>query len=317
MEFRNIEAFLSVAERASFTQAGDQMHLTQSAVSQLIRRLEEELGEPLFVRNGRAVHLTRTGADLLPVAAEAMKWLRKLSAKSAPRPEEITGGLRVGTAAAATSYLWADTYRAFTQTYPNVQLDVLTTQQTEKTTENLLNAELDVGIIPFPIPSSRLTGTILGHHEALLVAAPSHPLARKRKVTLDDLGAARFILYQRRMNFRALAERYFAENAIDPPVILQTNDTNLVRSMVEAGCGLAFLPDWGIQRELAEGRLIALPHPGPRLREEFGIVYLTRGICTAAQEFVKFCLEHNDLLPAVARGGFHGRPPAAAKKSRM
>ena len=304
MEFRHVEAFVSVAELESFTRAGDQLHLSQSAVSQLIRRLEEELREPLFVRNGRRVRLTRTGLELLPSAHEIMKLRTALAEKVAPRPEDISGGLRVGTSSAATAFLWARTYQAFALRYPKIELDVRATPQTQNTVEDLLSGELDIGVLPFPISSPRLVGKVLGHHEALLLAAPSHPLAKKRNVTLADLAEARFILYEQRMNFRALADTYFRELGINPKIVLQSNDTNLIRAMTEVGFGIAFLPDWGVQRELKEKRLAVIKAPGPRLREEFGVVHLAHGICAAAQEFVKFCMANNNLLPRVSRGGF-------------
>ena len=305
MEFRHIEAFIAVSERESFTRAGKQMHLTQSAVSQLIRRLEDEIGEPLFVRNGRAVRPTRAAVALLPAAMELMRLRREFAGRVTPTPAEITGGLRVGTSSSATAFLWARTFQAFAQAYPRVELDVRATQQTMNTLEDLLSGEIDVGILPFPVPHPRLTGRVLGHHEALLVTSPDHPLASKATLTVEDLADARFILYEQRMNFRALSDRYFRTLAISPSVILQSNDTNLIRAMAEVGFGVAFLPDWGMQRELQEKRLVVLPKPGPRLFEEFGAMYLARGISPVAQEFVHFCSENIDLLPPVARGCLH------------
>jgi DNA-binding transcriptional LysR family regulator len=304
MEFRHVEAFVSVAELESFTRAGDQLHLTQSAVSQLIRRLEEELREPLFLRNGRRVRLTRTGVELLPSALEIMKLRNALSEKVAPHPEDISGGLRVGTSSAATAFLWATTYQAFALRYPKIELDVRATPQTQNTVEDLLSGELDIGVLPFPLGSPRLVGKVLGHHEALLLAAPTHPVAKKGRVTVADLADARFILYEQRMNFRGLADTYFREIGINPNIVLQSNDTNLIRAMTEVGFGISFLPDWGVQRELKEKRLTVIKGPGPRLREEFGVVHLSHGICAAAQEFVKFCMANNHLLPRVSRGGF-------------
>ena len=303
MEFRQIEAFIVVLEQESFTRAGDLLHLTQSAVSQLIRRLEEEIGEPLFVRNGRKVRPTRTGGELLPAALEILRWRHVFVERTMSVPEQITGGLRVGTSSAAAGFLWARTFQAFAHVYPNIELDVRSTQQTMNTMEDLLNGELDVGILPFPIPHSRLTGHILGHQEALLVASPDHPLAAKYKLTARDIVDAKFILYEHRMNFRALSDLYFRTLGISPPIVLQSNDTYLIRSMTEVGFGVSFLPDWGIQRELDERRLVSLRKPGPRLLEEFGVMHLARGISPAAQEFVRFCREHIDLLPPIARGG--------------
>ena len=303
MELRQIEAFIVVSEQESFTRAGELLHLTQSAVSQLIRRLEEEIGEPLFVRNGRKTKPTRTGEELLPAAMEMMRWRHVFVERTTSVPEQITGGLRVGTSSAATAFLWAHTFQAFAQKYRNIELDVRSTQQTMKTLEDLLRGDLDVGILPFPIPHSRLTGHLLGHQEALLVASPENPLARKSTLSLDDLATARFILYEHRMNLRALSDVYFRTLGLSPQIVLQSNDTYLIRAMAEVGFGIAFLPDWGVQRELEEGRLVVLNKPGPRLLEEFGVMHLSRGVSPAAQEFVRFCKENINLLPPGARNG--------------
>lgn len=302
MEFRHVEAFVCVAERESFTRAGDQMHLSQSAVSQLIRGLEAELGEPLFVRNGRSVCLTPTGAKLLPAAMDLLARRQAFAGVAPPRPEDVTGDLRVGTSAAAPSFLWVRMFEAFAATYPNVNLTVRATSQTQTTVEAILAGELDAGFLPFPLPDPRLGGQLLGHQEAMLLAAPDHPLATGGPVSIGALGAAPFILYERRMNFRALAERFFRVLGIAPRVVLQSNDTNFIRAMTEAGAGVAFLPNWAVQKELAAGRLTVLDVSGPRLYEEFGTIYLKRGICVAAQEFVRFCVAHPELMPECSRG---------------
>jgi DNA-binding transcriptional LysR family regulator len=305
MEFRQIETFIVASEQESFTRAGHLLHLTQSAVSQLIRRLEEEIGEPLFVRNGRKIKITRAGEELLPAAMEIMRWRHVFVERTMTVPEQITGELRIGTSSAATAFLWARTFQAFAQKYRNIELDVRSTQQTMKTLEDLLSGELDIGILPFPIPNPRLTGHVLGHQEALLVASPGHPLAARSAPSVKDLAEAKFILYEHRMNFRALSDVYFRTLGISPRIVLQSNDTYLIRTMAEVGFGIAFLPDWGIQRELQEGLLVALNKPGPRLLEEFGVMHLSRGVSPAAQEFVRFCKENVDLLPQYARGGLH------------
>ena len=307
MEFRQIEAFIVVSELESFTRAAERLHLTQSAVSQLIRRLEDEIGEPLFVRNGRAVRPTGTGVELLPAAMEIVRWRHVFVDRSSQEPAQITGGLRVGTSSAGTAFLWARTFQAFAQAYPRVALDVRSTQKTVNTMEDLLSGDLDVGIMPFPLPHSRLSGVVLGHHEALLVAAPEHPLAAKRSLTAADLENAKFILYEHHMNFRALSDSYFGVLGVSPLVVLQSNDTHLIRAMAEVGFGIAFLPDWAVQRELEERRLVALPKPGPRQFEDFGAMYLSRGISPAAQAFVRFCEEHIDFLPRIAQGGLPRR----------
>lgn len=301
MEFRHLEAFVSAAERESFTRAADHMHLTQSAVSQLIRRLEEDIGEPLFIRDGRKVRLTQAGYELLATANEILKLRQVVAKRAPPPPESITGILRIGTSSSAAAFLWAPMFQAFAQTYPNIDLDVRTTSHTVKTVENLLSGELDIGYLPFPLTNPRLEGRVLGNHEALMVGAPSHPLAAKSALTVEDLATARFILFEEGMNFRSVANYFFQRVSMIPQIVLQSNDTNLIRAMVEVGFGIAFLPDWAIQRELAEGSLVRLPVEEHLLYEELGLAFLQRGVCLTAKEYIRFCESNRHHIPAVAR----------------
>jgi DNA-binding transcriptional LysR family regulator len=301
MEFRHIEAFIAVADRGSFTRAAGQLHLTQSAVSQLVARLEEELGETLFLRHGNHVEPTQAGLSLLSSAVDVLNARRTFVEHARPGGTSPSGRLRVGTISAATAYLWATTYQAFTVAYPKIDLDVRATSRTLDTADAIVGGMLDVGFMPFPLNQSRLSGHVLGRHQALLVAAPDHPLARRRRLRVQDLSEARFILYEDRMNFRRMADNFFQEIGTAPNVVLETNDTHLIRAMVEVGMGIALLPDWSIQSELASGRLVVLKSPGPTLAEEFGVVHLARGASTLAQLFARFCVERTNLLPEVAR----------------
>ena len=301
MEFRHLEAFVSAAERLSFTGAADHMHLTQSAVSQLIRRLEDDIGEPLFIRDGRKIRLTAAGIDLMATANEILKLRAVLLTRSVPEPASISGILRVGTSSSATGFLWAPMFQAFARTYPRVALDVRSTSKTIKTIENLMSGELDIGFMPFPLTSPRLDGRILGNHEAVLVAAPDHPLAARDMLSAGDLASARFILFEEGMNFRAVADYFFREMGIAPDIVLQSNDTYLIRAMTMVGFGVAFLPDWAIQRELSEGGLVRLPIPDLMLYEELGLAYLERGVCLTATEFIRFCQANRHLIPDIAR----------------
>jgi DNA-binding transcriptional LysR family regulator len=175
MEFRHIEAFLAVADRGSFTRAAGQLHLTQSAVSQLVARLEDELGETLFLRHGSRVETTQAGLRLLTTAAEVLNARRTFIEHASPGGAAPSGRLRVGTISAATAYLWATTYQAFTVAYPKIELDVSATSRTLDTADAIVGGALDVGFMPFPLSNSRLSGLVLGRHQALLVAAPDHP----------------------------------------------------------------------------------------------------------------------------------------------
>lgn len=307
MQFRNIEAFVTAAITENFTHAGRRLHLSQSAVSQQIQLLEKEVGEPLFIRMNRRVKLTRAGEELLPAAKELLRWRAILIEKSNPQATELGGQLTVGTSAAATAYLWSSIYQAFAFEHPRIEMDIRTVPRTQDTIDHVISGDLDVGFAPMPVTTRKLEGRPLGFQEAFLTTAASHRLGTLKNVRARDLANERFILYEPQISFRNLADQFFQRERITPKVVLESNDTHLIRAMVEVDFGIAFLPNWSIQREIREGRLRVIPVPGKPLVQELGLIFRERGLPPAARAFVEFCTANRKLLPEVAQTRTHPR----------
>jgi DNA-binding transcriptional LysR family regulator len=301
MEFRHFEAFVAVADTGSFTLASERINLSQSAVSQLIKRLEDEVGEALFVRNTRQLEITERGRNLLPTAHELLSLRRGVLETTPDDPHLVRGQLRVGTSSSATAFLWSRMYRAFAKSFPQIDLDIRTTSHTDRTREDLLSGRLDIGFLPFPHYEPRLESVELGCHRALLVASPEHRLSRMAKVEVVEIIHEPFILYEKGINFRRLSDYFFRVNKITPAVAARSNDTYLIRTLAEIGFGLAFLPDWSIERELTDARLVEINLDTGNLNERLGLAFLKNGISRPARIFKDFCLANRDLIPSVAR----------------
>lgn len=302
MEFRQFETFVAVAETGSFTAAGERLHLSQPAVSQMIRKLEDSVGEALFLRSTRRLELTARARTLLPVAHEMLALRRSILDEAQGEPKLTRGLLRVGTSSSATAFLWARMYRAFADEYPLIELDIRTTSHTDRTREDLLWGRLDIGFLPFPHGEPRLDAVMLGNHTAELVCAADHPiLSRPGPITVEDIAVQPFLLYEVGINFRRLSDYFFRRLGILPRVSAQSNDTYLIKTLAELGFGLAFVPNWAIEDELATGRLHKLPFDTGNMTEELGLAFLKSQVSRPAQRFVRFCLDNLDLIPAVAR----------------
>ncbi len=301
MELRQIEAFVTAAMTGNFTRAAAQLHLSQSAVSQQIRRLEEEVGEPLFIRTNRRVRLSYAGKDLLPAAQELLRWRSLFLEKSRPSPLGVAGQLTVGTSAAATAYLWARVYQAFAQEHPRIEMNIRTMQRTQDTIAHVASGDLDVGFAPLPLGKADLESRVLGIQEALLTVPARHRLGKLRTVRGKDLVGERFILYEPQISIRWLTDEFFRREGITPKIILESNDTHLIKAMVEVGFGIAFLPSWCLARETKERRLQAVPVSGGRLIQEFGSIFRRRGLSPPGRAFVEFCAAHRNLLPRIAQ----------------
>jgi DNA-binding transcriptional LysR family regulator len=300
MDMRRVRVFAAAANAGSFTEAGKRLRLSQSAVSQQIRRLEDEIGEPLFTRAERRVRLSPAGVRLLPIAQEVLNAWTAFVGRAKPGTA-VTGQLTIGASGAAKVYLWATIYHDFGLRFPEVKLDLRTTATTEDSLRQLASGELDIALA---VPSAQAHGMesrILGVHEAVLCAATSHRLARRRVVRGRDLAAERFLLFERPVSIRWLTDEFFKREGVDPNVVLESNDMHLLRAMIEVGYGIGFLPDWGIQRELKEQRLRALPIRGKPLRQRFGLIFNPRTLSQAAKAFVEFCEAHRHLLPETAQ----------------
>ncbi|MDR6756364.1 DNA-binding transcriptional LysR family regulator [Mycoplana sp. BE70] len=303
MEFRHLQTFVAIAECGSFSLAAEQLNMSQSAVSQTIRRLEEELKEPLFLRNARQCEITEAGRNLLPQAQSLLQQRQALLPESDLAPEEYQGRIRVGTSTSGTSFIWARLYQAFGRTYPNIKLDIRTTSHTEQTAEDILHGALDIGFLPIPYPhrDPRIRQVVLGHHRTLIVVSPNHPLANAKGLRPADIAGEKFVLYERGINFRALSDHFFALHGITPEIASQSNDTHLIRTLTEIESGIAFLPDWAAADLLEQGRLVALDINTDDLCEQLGAAFIPHRMTRVARLFLAFARNRPDLFPAVTQ----------------
>jgi DNA-binding transcriptional LysR family regulator len=295
MEIRQIEAFVAVAETGSFTAAGERVSLTQSTISQQIKALEEELGEALFVRGGRGVRLTEAGEQLLPRARLVLDALDEIAAAFDTPGRTPRGRLRVGAASMATAYLFAPIYERFIATHPNIHLLVRATTTTEETLRQVVSGEIDVGFIAVPVANNALEVEPVATDEVVLVVPRSHPWADRTSVGAPELEEQPMIAFERGMSHRRTMDELFAKLGVAPRIVSETNDPQMVKSLVEIGLGIALIPRWAVAREVEAGRLHVLALEGHSLLRDVNMIYLKRHT-TAVRAFVAFCREYKSSI---------------------
>ena len=300
VDLRRIEIFAAAAAAGSFTVTGERLHLSQSAVSQQIRLLEEEVGEALFVRGHRRVKLTFRGEQLLPAASELLAAWSRFQETSNLDKGQLKGRIVVGTSAAAAAYLWGGIYRDFGLANPNVELNLKTMMATDASLEDIQSGELDFAFVPLPVALRGTDAIVLGVQEGLLCAVHGHPLARKKSLNRGDLIDERFVLYEKSMSIRWMADQFFQALELRPRIVMESNDTHLIKVMVGYGYGIGFLPDWSVEKEIKERRLVVLRTGGVRLRQKMGLIFRPRNLSHVGKAFVAFCRSHPHLLPKIA-----------------
>ncbi|MBK6313841.1 MAG: LysR family transcriptional regulator [Blastocatellia bacterium] len=295
MEIRQFEAFVAIAETGSFTAAGERVSLTQSTVSQQIKALEEELGEALFVRGGRGVRLTDAGEHLLPKARLILDALDEIGATFKNSGRTTRGRLRVGAASMATAYLFAPLYERFIATHPAIQLLVRSTATTEETLRQVVSGEIDVGFIAVPVSNASLVVEVVTTDEVVLVVGPAHPWSGRSSVDPLELDGQPMVAFERGMSHRRTMDTLFAEIGVSPRIVSETNDPQMVKSLIEIGLGIALIPKWAVAREVATGRLHVLTLGSHRLERDVNMIYLKRHT-SSVRAFTDFCRQFKSTI---------------------
>jgi DNA-binding transcriptional LysR family regulator len=302
MELAQFRTLRAVAETLSFTRAAERLGLTQSAVSHQVKALEAELGEPLFVRSKRGVLLSDGGRAALEHAGRILDEADALRARLPGEGRAPSGRVRAAAATQAFVHLFAGLFEAFMKAHPQVELTFRTTVSTDQTVADILGGAADVGFAALPLYSPSLQVRELFEDELVLVAAPGHPLARKRTVTVAALAAARLVLFERGSSVRRATDAFFHHVRVRPALALESNDTYFVKLMVAHGVGVSLLPAWAVKEEVAGGRLVRLSIEGHRLRRSVSMILLGRLAPAATRAFVEFMLAHRGDLQSAARG---------------
>lgn len=282
MQLPDLAAFLAVATERSFSAAARRLHRTQPAVSQAVKRIEDELGERLFDRSSRDGTLTEAGRllqdyaqRLLGLASEAQSAIQELQ-------HVRRGRIIIGANEAAVHSLLPHIQR-FAAAHANVLIDVRRVPS-RQIANAVLDRTLDFGVLTFQ-PADRGVQTIpLGGDEIVLLTAPKHPLAVRRRVTLEEVGREVVIAHSDPSPARDRVLRAYErkQTAINIQIALPSLDG--IKRAVEIGIGVALLPRRCALTELARGHLTAIRVPELGVPRQVRLVFRKAGERSRAAE---------------------------------
>lgn len=276
MDTAALVAFLEVAQEESFSQAAENLHLTQPAISKRVSGLEETLGVRLFDRVGRRITLTEAGRALLPRAQQWLLELEDMRRMVANLSGPVSGVLKVGTSHHIGLHRLPPILRAFSTQFPDVRLD-LRFIDSEAAYEAVLSGDLELGIVTLPpVPDDRLIVREVWDDPLAFVAGTEHALAKQKKVTLADLTQHAAILPSSSTFTRQIASQLFQESGLQMQVSMTTNYLETIKMMASIGLGWSVLPASMAAADLTTGELKILDIEGIHLRRSLGVVYHPR-----------------------------------------
>jgi DNA-binding transcriptional LysR family regulator len=289
---RQLRIFEAVARLGSISRAAAEVHLTQPAVSMQVKQLEEQLGLQLLELVGKRLCLTDAGRELRLHAELVVAQMADLGAAMEQYRGVDRGFIRLSVLSTA-NYFLPRLIARFAESHAGVRISLQVANR-EAVLAALADNRTDLAITGQPPDSADVTSQYFMDNPLVVIAAPSHPLARLDVVRLRQLESETLVLREPGSGTRATVERYFTASglAYRPGCELGTNEA--IKQAVQAGLGLGIVPVQTIELELETERLVVLPVEGfPLIRQWFNVHRSDKRLSAAAQAFRTLLLANN------------------------
>jgi DNA-binding transcriptional LysR family regulator len=260
MDLAALKIFLAVAHERSFSRAAAKVHRTQPAVSQAVRRLEVELGEQLFDRSSKNGTLTEAGRMLENYGQRLVRLAEETESAVRELRDLRRGRVLVGANEAAVHTLLPLMSR-FRQRYPDIAIDVRRVPARQIAVE-VQQGSLDFGALTFHPQESGLVEIPVGSDELVLLVPPSHALAHRRQVTMDEVAREPVVAHNDPSPARERVLRLFEQHHVPLNMVIALPSLDGIKRAVELKLGVALLPRRCAITEIANARLVAVPVAG-------------------------------------------------------
>jgi DNA-binding transcriptional LysR family regulator len=271
MDLSQLEVFLAVAKEGRFSRAAEKLYRTQSAVSQTIRKLEDELGEPLFDRSSRDGRLTDSGRTLQSYA-ERMLNLRSDAREALLELKEVKKGKLAIAANEFTALYLLPVLAEFRRLHPMIRITVNRSLGSQMPDE-VMRHNSELGILTYDPAESQLCSIVVYRDELIFVVPANHPLAGSTQVSIRQLGTESFVAHNVASPYREKVIEAFRMHKTQLHMDMELPTLEAIKRFVAMGNGVALLPYLSVDREVANGDLVRIPVRELRLHRELRIIY--------------------------------------------
>ncbi|HEX4242567.1 MAG TPA: LysR substrate-binding domain-containing protein [Steroidobacteraceae bacterium] len=295
VSLRQLRVFEMAATLGSFSKAAETLHLTQPGVSMHIKELEANAGLPLFERIGRKLHVTEAGRELLSRAREVLRTLKDA--------EDVLAGLkglkrgRINLAVVSTAKYFVPRLLAeFGKSYP--ELDVrLAVDNRDAVIEHLVANEVDFAIMGRAPQSLKAIAEPFAQNPHVIIAAPDHPLAGRRRIPAEVVAKETFIVREPGSGTRLAMQQFFDERQIPFKVGLEMASNETIKQAVMARMGVSFISKHTLDLELETQRLTVLDVRGTPVIRLWHVAHLAnKRLSPTAAAFREFVMKHGKNL---------------------
>jgi DNA-binding transcriptional LysR family regulator len=248
MELYSLQVFRAVVTERSFSRAAEKLLRTQPAVSLSLQRLEAELGEKLIDRSARDLVLTDAGRTVLEYARRFDNLRQELDNALAELRDKGAGRLMIGANESSTLYLLPHIER-YRRLYPKVKVQVRRSQSS-KIPNELLDGNLELGVVSYDPGDDRIESKVIYTDALAFVVSPKHRFARRKTVSITELGMETFIAHNVVSPYREVVLREFQRHRVPLNMDVEMPTLETIRKLVQSNEGVAFLPRMCVRQEV-------------------------------------------------------------------
>jgi DNA-binding transcriptional LysR family regulator len=308
---RQLKVFEAVARLSSFSRAAEELHLTQPAVSTQVKQLAAHAGLPLFEQFGKKINMTPAGVEMLHFSRAIIQQFREAEEAMAAHKGISSGRLNVAVISAG-DYFFPRVLAEFTRRHPGVTLN-LSVHNREELLRQLAGNLTDLAVMVRPPEGMGTISEPFAPHPYVIVAAPNHPLARRRKIPLASLAHEQFVVREKGSDTRNSMEEGLGRRLKNLQIAMEIKSTETIKQAVIAGMGISFLSAHTISLELRVGALSILDIRGFPLMLNWYVVHReNKRLPPVALAFKSFLMRDGaSLIEAIT--GIHAPRPTRAK----
>jgi DNA-binding transcriptional LysR family regulator len=294
MHVETLKVFCDLVDMQSFSLAAERNFVTQSAVSQQVRTLEEKFKRRLLerVRGRREVRLTPAGEVFYREAKHVLDCYDQLQESMRSLVGKISGTVKVATVYSVGLHELPPKVREFMSKFPHAKIDLEYSRMT-RVVRDVLNGSVELGIVTFPEPKRGLTIVPMTGDRLVLICPPEHEFAGRKKLKAKDLQGRDFVFFERDIPTRKATDKILKSYGVDVRKVAEFDNIETIKRAVEVGFGLAIVPQPSVADEEKNNQLAVIQLAEKDWVRPVGIIYRSdRQLTLAAKKFVNL-LENN------------------------
>ena len=271
MQLESLKMFCDVVETGSFSRAAQINHVTQSAVSQQIRALENRYEQKLLSRSARQVTPTPAGERLFRGCKEILARFAEVESEIREQSTEVQGTSTVSTIYSVGLHELQSVQKLLLKHHPKVNMR-LNYRRSDQVYDDIILGAAEIGLVAYPQPRAGVDILPFREDKLSMICAPNHALASKAKVSLTALAGLPFIAFDREAPTRKAIDRLFKERNLELNVVMEMDNVETIKRAVEMGLGVSVLPGATANYEVAQGTLLTKPFAEGTFTRSIGIL---------------------------------------------